>query len=100
MSILNNVVKPDQLVETQGAKILLCTTDPTSPLAKLADYQVVIPAQSFKDVKKGRALMSMQPLGTLFEQSLLILGDSLIFDMMQRTGVDAAQMYERHANLE
>jgi 6-phospho-3-hexuloisomerase len=84
----------------QGAKILLFTTDPTSPLAKLADYQVVIPAQSFKDVKKGRVLMSVQPLGTLFEQSLLILGDSLILGLMQRMEVDATQMYERHANLE
>jgi 6-phospho-3-hexuloisomerase len=84
----------------QGAKILLFTTDPISPLAKLADYQVVIPAQSFKDAKGGRTLMSVQPLGTLFEQSLLILCDSLILGLMQRLEVDATQMFERHANLE
>ncbi len=30
---------------------------------------------------------SMQPLGTLFEQSLLILCDSLILELMQRNGV-------------
>ena len=44
--------------------------------------------------------MSVQPLGTLFEQSLLILCDSLILELMQRSGIGAAQMLERHANLE
>ena len=39
-------------------------------------------------------------MGSLFEQSLLILCDSLILTLMQRTGVDAAQMLQRHANLE
>jgi D-arabinose 5-phosphate isomerase GutQ len=39
-------------------------------------------------------------MGTLFEQSMFILCDSLILGLMQRTGVNAAQMFERHANLE
>jgi 6-phospho-3-hexuloisomerase len=42
----------------------------------------------------------VQPLGTLFEQALLILNDLIILDLMQRMDVDAAQMAERHANLE
>ena len=84
----------------QGAKTLLFTTDTTSSLAELADQRVVIPAPSFKDAKGGLGPMSVQPLGTLFEQSLLILCDSLILRLMQRTGVSSAQMFERHANLE
>jgi len=84
----------------KDAKILLFTTDTTSPLAKLADYQVIIPAKSLKDAKGGRDQMSVQPLGTLFEQSLLILCDTLILGLMQRIGVGSAQMFERHANLE
>ena len=32
--------------------------------------------------------------------SLLLLGDSLILELMQQMDVDAAQMAERHANLE
>jgi 6-phospho-3-hexuloisomerase len=79
----------------QGAQIMLFTTDVTSPLAELADHRIVIPAPSLRDAEG-----SLQPMGSLFEQSLLILCDSLILELMQRSGVDAAQMLERHANLE
>lgn len=84
----------------QGAIILLFTTDATSPLAEQADYRVIIPAPAFKTAEQVRGFISMQPLGTLFEQSLFILCDCLILGLMQRTGVSAAQMAERHANLE
>ena len=84
----------------QGATILLFTTDAASPLAELADYRVLIPAPSLKTVEGINGPKSVQPLGTLFEQSMLIVCDSLILGLMQRTGVNAAQMFERHANLE
>jgi 6-phospho-3-hexuloisomerase len=83
-----------------GATILLFTTDAASPLAELADYRVVIPAPSHKPAEGINGPKSVQPLGTLFEQSMLILGDSLILELMQRTGVNAAKMSKRHANLE
>jgi 6-phospho-3-hexuloisomerase len=84
-----------EMARRQGAQILLFTTDATSPLAGLADHRIVIPAPSLREAEG-----SLQPMGSLFEQSLLILCDSLILKLMQRTGVDAAQMLERHANLE
>jgi 6-phospho-3-hexuloisomerase len=86
--------------QRQGAKILLFTTDATSSLAELADHRVIIHAPSLKTSQEIRGLISTQPLGTLFEQSMLILCDSLILGLMRRLGVDAAQMSERHANLE
>jgi len=86
--------------QRQGTKILLFTTDATSPLAELADHRVVIPASSFKTAAGIVRFRSTQPLGTLFEQSLLIVCDSLILGLMQRLGIDEAQMSERHANLE
>jgi 6-phospho-3-hexuloisomerase len=81
--------------KSRGAQIMLFTTDATSPLAELADHRIVIPAPSLRETEG-----SLQPMGSLFEQSLLILCDSLILKLMQRSGVDAAQMLERHANLE
>ena len=84
----------------QCAKLLLFTTDAASPLAGLVDQCVVIPAPSFRMAEGTRARRSVQPLGTLFEQSVLLLCDSLILELMQRTGVNAAEMFERHANLE
>ncbi|MBI5563659.1 MAG: 6-phospho-3-hexuloisomerase [Chloroflexi bacterium] len=84
-----------EMARQRGAQLLLFTTDATSPLAELADHRIVIPAPSLREAEG-----SFQPMGSLFEQSLLILCDSLILRLMQRTGVDAAQMLERHANLE
>ena len=86
--------------QRQGAQVLLFTTDATSPLAELSNFRVVIPAPSLKSAEGIRGHISVQPMGTLFEQSMLILCDSLILGLMQRTGVSAAQMFERHANLE
>jgi 6-phospho-3-hexuloisomerase len=86
--------------QRQGAKVLLFTTDAASPLANLADFRVIIPAPSLKTAKGINGPLSVQPLGTLFEQSMLVLCDSLILGLMQRTDVNAAQMFERHANLE
>lgn len=82
------------------AKILLFTTDATSPMAELADQLVLIPAPSLGMNEGERTHPSIQPMGTLFEQSLLILCDSLILRMMRQSGVGAAHMLERHANLE
>jgi D-arabinose 5-phosphate isomerase GutQ len=39
-------------------------------------------------------------MGTLFEQSMFILCDRLILELMQSMGVTTAQMLSRHANLE
>jgi 6-phospho-3-hexuloisomerase len=86
--------------QSRGANILLFTTDPGSPLAKMADHRVVVSAPSYKAYEGGHELTSVQPLGTLFEQSMLILCDSIILELMQQTGTSAVQMFERHANLE
>jgi 6-phospho-3-hexuloisomerase len=86
--------------KSRGAQVLLFTTDAASPLAELSTFRVVIPAPSLKSVEGMPGHISIQPMGTLFEQSMLILCDSLILGLMQRTGVSTAQMFERHANLE
>ena len=84
----------------QGVVILLLTADSGSPMATLADYQIIIPAQISKDGNDGDHVPTVQPLGTLFEQTLFILNDRIILEMMQRMEVGAAQMAERHANLQ
>jgi 6-phospho-3-hexuloisomerase len=86
--------------QSQGAIILVFTTNPRSPLAKSADNHITIPAQSLEEVAEGDNLKSFQPMGTLFEQSLLIICDVIILWLMRQPGVSAAQMRLRHANLE
>lgn len=89
-----------QKAQSHGANILLFTTNPSSPLTKWVDQYIALPAPSLEDVAEGRDVKSMQPMGSLFEQSLLILCDIIILWLMLRTGVSATQMRGRHANLE
>jgi 6-phospho-3-hexuloisomerase len=89
-----------EIARRRGAQVLLFTTDPASPLAELSDLQVVIPAPSYMTANELHDSTSIQPLGSLFEQSMFILNDSLIRGLMLRMGVGAVQMIERHANLE
>lgn len=83
-----------------GAKILLFTIDPNSPISQLANSVVVIPASSPKariSIPDGQ---SIQPMGSLFEQCLFLLLDALVLVLMQHYNVTAAEMFTRHANLE
>jgi len=86
--------------QSHDAKVLLITTGANSPMAELADQMVLVPAPSLGMNEGERDQMSFQPMGTLFEQSLFILCDSLILSMMRQSGVSAANMLARHANLE
>ena len=89
-----------QKAHNLGARILLFTTASDSPLAEIADHRVVIPAPSLQDTEGEHTLKSVQPMGTLFEQSLLIVCDSLVLRLMTQLDVSADQMRQRHANLE
>ncbi len=87
-----------QKAQRLGAKILLFTTDPASPLAELADHQVIVPAPSLNIDAEIHDVQSVQPMGTLFEQALFILCDSIILGSLNV--LNTTQMRERHANLE
>jgi len=82
-----------------GAAILLVTIDPASPIGQLADFVIRVPAPSPKAAGGGEST-SVQPMGSLFEQSLFLLLDALIVMLMEKRGIDTDEMFGRHANLE
>ncbi|MHC4872628.1 MAG: 6-phospho-3-hexuloisomerase [Planctomycetota bacterium] len=82
-----------------GLKILLFTIDPKSPIAKIAHTKVVISAPSEK-AEGGKPLSSIQPMGSMFEQSLFLLLDSMIVDLMKSDKQCSGKMFGKHANLE
>lgn len=94
------LLKIAELAQEQGAQILLFTAETSSPLSNIADHCIFIPAPSLKPNLTERSLASMQPMGTLFEQSLLILCDTLIVAIMDHIGVGVGKMRKLHANLE
>ena len=83
-----------------GARLLVITIDPDSPLAQLADTVVQIPAPAPKVVSTRKLPASIQPMGNLFEQGLFILLDLFVMMMMARQGLTSDAMFARHANLE
>ena len=82
-----------------GVKVLLFTIDPNSPIGKIADLSVKFPAPSEK-ADGGGSAVSIQPMGSLFEQSLFLLLDCLIVNLMARHNRTSNAMFANHANLE
>jgi 6-phospho-3-hexuloisomerase len=82
-----------------GASVALVTIFPGSPIGQLADAVVRIPAPTPK-ADGEEQFASVQPMGSLFEQSLLIFFDIIVMRLMEKTGLDSGTMFERHANLE
>ncbi len=82
-----------------GGKLMLITASPSSTLAKKADGVVVIPTYSANsDGFKDRT--TVLPASSIFEQSVLIVGDALVQNMMQDTNTSNDRKFARHANLE
>lgn len=82
-----------------GGSVALITILPESSIGKLADLSVKIPAPTPK-ASGAEAWISIQPMGSLFEQSLLIFLDIIILKLMEQMANDSANMFKRHANLE
>jgi len=89
-----------QKAKDLGASVLLITIDPQSPIGHLADLIVTIPAPSPKAAGGGGTVATIQPMGSLFEQSLFVLLDAIVVLLMQRSKISSEQMFARHANLE
>ena len=79
--------------------VALITTSRQSPLGELADHIIEIHAPTPKSSVVARSF-SIQPLGTLFEQTLGLLLDVISLQVMNELNVSAEQMFARHANLE
>ena len=82
-----------------GAKIALLSILGESPIAELADIVIRIPAPTPK-IERDTGFTSVQPMGSLFEQSLLLALDAIILMLMERSDKDSDTMFTRHANLE
>ncbi|MCK9860308.1 6-phospho-3-hexuloisomerase [Paenibacillus sp. ATY16] len=80
-----------------GAAVGVVTIVPESTLGSLATTKAIIPAVT-KDSTAGEG--SSQPMGTLFEQSLLLLLDTIVLNLMELQELQGAAMYGNHANLE
>ncbi|MFP6700403.1 MAG: 6-phospho-3-hexuloisomerase [Planctomycetaceae bacterium] len=82
-----------------GGRVALVTIRGGSPIGELADVELHIPAPTPK-LDGPSESESIQPMGSLFEQSLLVVLDAVVLELMQRRGESSESMFLRHTNLE
>ncbi|WP_066186516.1 MULTISPECIES: 6-phospho-3-hexuloisomerase [Gracilibacillus] len=78
--------------------VALVTISPASTIGQMADITVSLPG-STKD-KSDNESTSIQPMGAMFEQTLLLLFDAFILRLMEKQEMKGSAMFTKHANLE
>ncbi|ASK63857.1 6-phospho-3-hexuloisomerase [Virgibacillus phasianinus] len=74
------------------------TTDDTSPLANEVDHTLILPAAT--KYRKANEAKSIQPLGSLFDQSAHIVFDTLCLQYAQLKKVTQNDALKAHSNIE
>ncbi len=80
-----------------GGRVLYIGSNLSSAAARLADRVVRLPCPT--KLRLADEIASQQPMASLFEQSLLLVCDTICLLIARRTGFDA-RSYRGHANLE
>ena len=101
------IVEAADAAKKVGAYVIAITTYPESPLGRLADLVVMVPGRSKvskMDDYFARQILGLHeplaPLGTLFEDTAMLLLDGVIYYLMMRLNVTEDEMRNRHANIE
>ena len=81
-----------------GAKIVHIGSNTNSPLREISEFMVRIPVRTKAYLEDE--IDSQQPMTSLFEQSLLLLGDISAKMMIERKQLDMKSLWQYHANLE
>ena len=81
-----------------GAKIIHIGSNPNSPLKEIAEVMVRIPVQTKQYLPDE--IPSQQIMTSLFEQTLLLLGDITAKMIVERKELDLRGLWKYHANLE
>jgi len=95
----SSLVSIAKKAKSMGITIGLVTIFKDSSIGELANVVVEIPAPTPK-VKTETGFKSIQPMGSLFEQSLLLCLDSVILRLMEKQDKNSDTMFTKHANLE
>lgn len=91
------IVRAGEKSVSVGAKVFAITTALESPLAKMANAKVIVPAQGKQDFDGGK---SQQYAGSLFEQFLFLMMDAVFQSLWELDGTVEEELWARHANLE
>lgn len=87
-----------QIAHQRGAKIVHIGSNPNSGLKDIACLMVRIPVRTKYYLEDE--IDSSQPMTSLFEQTLLLLGDIVAKMIVERRNLDMKELWQHHANLE
>lgn len=79
-------------------KIVHIGSNPNSEMKDIADFMVRIPVRTKNYLEDEIA--SCQPMTSLFEQSVLLIGDVLAKMIVEQKNLDMKSLWQYHANLE
>lgn len=91
------MVAAGETAKKVGSKLIVISTDPASPLGKMADQAVIIRAAAKQEAERTA---SRQYAGSLFEQAVLLAGDVMFHAIWQENAIPTEVLWRRHANLE
>ncbi len=78
-----------QIAKREGATVAVITSDPSSELARLADFTLCLMTDHTRQFG-----------GSLFEQSSLLALDGIVMSLVSQNGNATAEMADRHTNLQ
>ncbi|MBS3991744.1 MAG: sugar isomerase [Erysipelothrix sp.] len=81
-----------------GARVVHIGSNPNSELSSIVNLMVRIPVQTKFYLEDE--ITSQQPMTSLFEQSLLLLGDIVALMIIKQKDVNLKSLWQHHANLE
>lgn len=101
------IVTAAEAAKQVGATVIAITSYPDSPLARIADIVVEVPGRT-KIAREedyfARQILGIHeplaPLGTLFEDTVMVFLDSVVVELMNQLGKTEEDLRAVHANIE
>jgi 6-phospho-3-hexuloisomerase len=87
-----------RIAKQKGAEVAYIGCSKDSTIAHMADYRILMAGRT-KFNREGE-FASVQPMSTLFEQQVYLLGDIISLEIMKKKGLNEEDIKNRHANLE
>ncbi|WP_040205790.1 6-phospho-3-hexuloisomerase [Neobacillus jeddahensis] len=93
-----SVVWTAEKTQSLGCQVIGVTTDLESPLAQAATQNLHVPAAT--KYRRENELKTIQPLGSLFDQCVHLLFDTICLQYSQLSSTNHTDAFARHSNLE
>lgn len=88
-----------KIARRAGARVAIVTADATAAVSRQADATLTIPSERrARGAVRGRA--PEPPLGSVFEQALLVVLDQVVVDLMDTLGLTADDLRRIHTTFE